>query len=223
MFENITRIFIDTLEKNRTAFEKKLNGTPAADFNRYFFETYTTEKTCRLIHEVAAQDAAALLPDDIKALVLKKYARLEKKELDNFVNKRDALINTDDFIACNINVEWKRSQMWGSNPTATVTASSLTDYERAIGKASGCGYDKLSACIAYAFNDCDMIKKQLWKYADTGAAFPYSVNVWRGIPTFDGGCGVGCFYKVFEVLGYEFKSIAGGRSFDVFQISKKGA
>lgn len=57
-----------------------------------------------------------------------------------------------------ITIEYKRSGTWGHNPHANVRASVIDNNNRIIAQdtstdyASGCGYDKTSAAICYAFN-----------------------------------------------------------------------
>ena len=40
-----------------------------------------------------------------------------------------------------LSMEWKKSRMWGANPTLTYKGTT-------VAKASGCGYDKESAALA---------------------------------------------------------------------------
>lgn len=68
-----------------------------------------------------------------------------------------------------IAIEYKRSSAWGYNPHAHVTASVGNKSDRAIAQdtsaeyASGCGYDKTSAAICYAFNNNSIIQTlALW-------------------------------------------------------------
>ncbi len=65
-------------------------------------------------------------------------------------------------LTISINIEYKRSRMWGWNPTAMVTASLdgvRTDTTK--GMASGCGYDKLSAAVCYAFRENPLLQTLL--------------------------------------------------------------
>ena len=65
-------------------------------------------------------------------------------------------------LTISINIEYKRSRMWEWNPTAMVTASLdgvRTDTTK--GMASGCGYDKLSAAVCYAFRENPLLQTLL--------------------------------------------------------------
>lgn len=116
-----------------------------------------------------------------------------------------------------ISVEWKKSQTWGYNPHATVSAVNTTT----TGRASGCGYDKQSAAIAAAFDENPEVMAIIYTAIEAGVKPGYSVFDSGGLPYFDGGCGVNCFYTVFENCGYKFKRIPGGRTFDCYFIEMR--
>lgn len=125
-----------------------------------------------------------------------------------------------------INVEWKRSQMWGSNPSASVEVRTKTGFFRYnSGSIGGCGYDKESAAISEALNKSNEVLKMLFEAKDKDIKnsneniFSYGMN--SGIlPTFSSGCGVSCFYDNFNAIGMKFEKISGGNSFDVYQAIK---
>jgi hypothetical protein len=123
-----------------------------------------------------------------------------------------------------ITVEYKRSASWCNyTPHATVEALTKTRRYESKASASGAGYDKTSAAIAHACNANSAVMAILYAHAEAGKAFPYAVHAFAGVPSFVGGCGVSCFYAVFDACGYTFKQIANGKTFDVFTITKKEA
>lgn len=115
-----------------------------------------------------------------------------------------------------VTIEWKRSSVWGLNPTATVTDGK----RRTTGKASGCGYDKRSAAVADAFNANPRIKRILCEIKEealrhgqtdrsrtacTGRDNRECIGYGSGytsIPYFDGGVGVECFWAILRKAGY---------------------
>ena len=119
-------------------------------------------------------------------------------------------------------VEWKRSAMWGSNPTATVIANYDTNHATK-GRASGCGYDKESAAIATAINASPSIMRVLYEHAENGGSFPYSVYTYAGLPYFGGGCGVSCFRNVFEGCGYEWRDLVHRKTFHSYIMTPANA
>jgi hypothetical protein len=40
------------------------------------------------------------------------------------------------------------------------------------------------------------------------------------LPNFEGGVGVSCYDRIFNAIGYEFKTVSSGKTFDVYRISK---
>ena len=40
------------------------------------------------------------------------------------------------------------------------------------------------------------------------------------LPSFEGGVGVSCYDRIFNKIGYKFETIASGKNFDVFKITK---
>lgn len=65
-------------------------------------------------------------------------------------------------LTISINIDYKRNRTWGWNPTATVTASlDGVRTDTTTGTASGCGYDKLSAAVCYAFRKNPLLQTLL--------------------------------------------------------------
>ena len=63
-----------------------------------------------------------------------------------------------------IDVHYVRNSTWGRNPNVTVIAD-LDGVRRdvTVGRASGCGYDKTSAAICYAFRENPLLETlALW-------------------------------------------------------------
>jgi len=161
----------------------------------------------------------------------RKIERLHNKAIIAIVEER----NQKPVKSITISIEWKKSYMWGFNPHATAKVEYMDgDFERREGyTASGCGYDKESTVIAAVFND--FLKYRLWeksveecKRADynwkkNGGA-PYGVKAgvsdrrygvveYRG---FSGGIGTDCYRDISTFIGGTWKSIAHGKSFDVY-------
>lgn len=138
---------------------------------------------------------------------------------------------------CQIAVEWVKNSYWGNNPHATATANNSTTY----GKASGCGYDKLSAAVADALNDNPAALKALYIVAEKalaegkqprrGGNLSAGCVSWRDVlgygsgysilPYFEGGCGVSCIESIFTVCGYSFRYGAPSSRFDSCIIERK--
>lgn len=122
-----------------------------------------------------------------------------------------------------INVQWKKSSVWGMNPTATVdvfTDDEYTGYEIYTGKASGCGYDKLSAAVSEAMNQSPSLRKLLCdrkeqaikegvKFAgksndSNSEAIAYGAG-YGAIPYYEGGVGISSIEAVLNACGMVLK------------------
>jgi len=94
------------------------------------------------------------------------------------------------------------------------------------GSIGGCGYDKLSTAVAECLNQVNAVLRPLYLMKDkhTGKKNHEYLGYGSGygiLPNFEGGVGVSCYPRIFENVGYEFKTIASGKTFDVFTITKK--
>lgn len=158
--------------------------------------------------------------DKLPEKIIEKITNKRKREINREIEKRFARVHEVEEVeapaAVSVVVEWHKSRTWGENPRARVAAERVATY----GSASGCGYDKESAAIASAFNQNPEILKILYDHAEAGETFPYGVDVWAGLPSFAGGCGVSCFYSIFEACGYTFRQVASGKMFDVYEITR---
>lgn len=199
-------------ELNKTISEIKT--TTAWDILRGWRANYLlTPTTLAAIRELPSGDK---LPEKI----IEKITNKRKREIDRKIEKCFARVHEVEEVetpaAVSVVVEWHKSRTWGENPRARVAAERVATY----GSASGCGYDKESAAIANAFNQNPEILKILYDHAEAGETFPYGVDVWAGLPSFAGGCGVSCFYSIFETCGYTFRQVASGKMFDVYEITR---
>ena len=199
-------------ELNKTIAEIKT--TTAWDILRGWRANYLlTPTTLAAIKELPSGDK---LPEKI----IEKITNKRKREINREIEKRfDRLHEVEEVeapAAVSVVVEWRKNRTWGMNPRARVAAERVATY----GSASGCGYDKQSAAIANAMNQNPEILKILYDHAEAGETFPYGVDVWAGLPSFAGGCGISCFYSIFEACGYTFRQVASGKAFDVYEITR---
>lgn len=132
------------------------------------------------------------------------------KKQDKLLKARDA----DEIKTVSILVEWKRSSVWGYNPTALVTINGKQQFG---GTASGCGYDKQTAAVGTALNQSISVLAMLYRAKETAleAAPPEIRNnpessnsklIHYGagygvLPYFEGGVGMESFRGVFEACG----------------------
>lgn len=141
--------------------------------------------------------------------------KIEKKTAADLA-KLDRIAAAPDLEYILISVEWVRSSTWGYNPHAEVQTKTGVFY----GRASGCGYDKRSAAVADALNQCDSVLKVLCTLKENGlragltdickdcctgysnrniCGYGAGYNV---IPYFEGGVGVSCFWDILKKCGF---------------------
>lgn len=167
-------------------------------------------------------------------LATKRSDKAIKKDTAAKLARLDRVAAAPDLTFLSISVEWVRNSYWGNNPHAEArTNTGVYD-----GKASGCGYDKESAAIAEALNQCDSVLKALYTLKenglraglsdrDSGACCGRSNGSICGygagygaIPYFEGGVGVSCFWSIFKKCGFSI-SCHHGRHSDFYSVEPK--
>ena len=156
---------------------------------------------------------------------------IKNKFLKHMVTKRDKRIAEDilkitevegakdfggEFV---VTLNWKKSRMWGTNPTA------YTNYGFESESIGGCGYDKESTATALALNSHLPLLKMLYTKKDKninqdnhkllGYGSGYGI-----IPSFEGGVGVSSHQNVLAKVGLEMRNISSTPTSDVFVIKK---
>lgn len=215
MFENIKKAVAEHEAQTVAKFAEEIQSKTAGDLLGSWY--YREQMTPGTLEAMKQADQNKPAPADLLQKMTKRKAREEAKNSARRYETIRAAEEAHDARHFDIVVEWKKSRTWGANPHATITG----DRVRTFGSASGCGYDKQSAAIAQAMNDNPEIMRVLCLYAETGAAFPYSVRTFAGVPFVDGGCGVECFTAVFDACGYSFRCVGSGDWFDCYTIEKK--
>lgn len=215
MFENIKNAVNTYYDKTMQKFENDMQQNISTGYalDHWFYRDRMTKKALETAKQL---DRETVLPDTIKASMIKRFARenekkrLEKLEEIALIEQYNAPKNAD------ISVEWKRNKTWGYNPTAEIR----TEKHVTSGTASYFGYDKESAAIASAMNNNPEIMRILYEHAEKGEAFPYSVKMFAGVPYFNRGCGVSCLQNVFKACGYKWRCVGSGRLYNCYTIEK---
>lgn len=164
----------------------------------------------------------------------RKATRKEEKALAEIQKMKDQ----KPVKKLTITIEWKRSRMWGSNPSAE---AEIAYHDGSFGRVgpftrSGAGYDKESTVIADVFNAA--LRYKLFKKIKGEA--PYGMYYHNGeapkktyedregktvsyydSPRYNGGVGTSCYYKIAEFIGGVFARVASGKTFDVYEYTDK--
>jgi hypothetical protein len=176
---------------------------------------------------------------EVKAYLIERKQAKIYKEIEKEVNEIKEVFTAGKLVSIKISVEWKKSQMWGANPTAEAwmtfinkEGSQDSKYVKTV-PVSGCGYDKLSTAVANVLNQFNEVLKPMYVKKNALINHTQLTEAGRGnhkifgygsgygiLPYLEGGVGVSCYPRIFESIGYKFESVASGKSFDVFQITK---
>lgn len=214
-FENLRNATNAHFDGAAKKFRADLERITCGDaLNSWYYVDRMTDAAHRMVKEA---DPAGQIPEAAQKKMCARFDRENEKQRAKYLEKIERAEAAPDIRAAHINVDWKRSATWGYNPTAEI----IGEKRRTSGHASGCGYDKESAAIASAANANSEIMRILYKHAENGGEFPYSVYTFAGLPYFDGGCGVSCFYNVFDACGYTWVDVAHGKTYDVYRLEVK--
>jgi len=164
--------------------------------------------------------------EELKAYLLNRKQKQINKELSKELADLQRISEAGEILSISISVEWKKSKMWGSNPSAEAKIETTKGYFYYVsGSIGGCGYDKGSKAVANVLNQCDALKNMLYAVKESQPNIDnrdlFSYGAGYGIlPSIEGGVGVSCYDRIFNKIGFNFKSVASGKSFDVYSITK---
>lgn len=168
---------------------------------------------------------------EIKAYLIKRKELAIYKRVEIDANRVKSVFEADLLVSVKITIEWTKSRTWGANPhgdaiVVTKGKDGIDSKRFETGGVTGCGFDKESTAVAKLLNQINAVLKPLYKLKDKnidkGSRELFGYGSGYGIlPSIEGGVGVSCYPKIFDSIGYKFESIAHGKGFDVYQITKK--
>lgn len=175
----------------------------------------------------------------LKGYLIMRKEKAIYKAIEREANKIKTVFAAGMLIDVKISMEWKRSRMWGNNPSAECwytckDADGQFKHGYVVsGSIGGCGYDKGSTAVAKCLNQINEVLKLLYVKKDKShksavtnendlnrTLFGYGSG-YGILPSIEGGVGVSCYPRIFESLGYKFTTQASGKTFDVYTITKK--
>ena len=157
------------------------------------------------------------MTDKIEEKFLKKQREKRLKEIEAEKNQKPIKSIT-------IEIEWKKSAMWGMNPHCVAEVRYKDgSYDRSkTYKASGYGYDKESTVVADVFND--YLKYKLWAINDTKEKLPYGITLsskpmeWS--PSYEGGVGMSCYPHIAKFIEGELRHTASSKTYDCWEYTE---
>lgn len=169
--------------------------------------------------------------NDVKSLkdyLIQRYEARQSAKLEKELNHLQTVFNADDLFSITISMDWTKSRMWGNNPQAMAEVRCTNTFNRYEStRVGGCGYDKGSTAVADAINQSNSLLKAMYTIKDKAKnvslknhdVFGYGAG-YGLLPRFEGGVGVSCYNRICNSIGFEFKTKASGKTFDVYEITK---
>lgn len=147
------------------------------------------------------------------------------------INKESEQKYTAPFVThLEIDITWKDSKTWGLCPHAEARWEDEKGwhYNDKAGSASGCGYDKLSSCVAEVLNK--VLTRNLYEKRRLVATkskipggIPYGLDSseYDVAPYIVGAVGMPCYPPVIAFLGGKMKRVANAKRFEKWLIDFK--
>ena len=209
-FTTIKANYKKDILKEQREFKKEINASDEKSLkNLYIYRQLTNKQKEKTIKE-------------IKELLINKRIKEDTKRIETFFKQCDEIAQTTPAKSIQISVNWAKNRTWGANPTAEIWSGG----EYTTGRASGCGYDKLSTAISQALNKNNHIlnllynayEKELRK--DKNISLRDSIGYGSGYktPSFDYGVGYSCFKQIFDKLGAKINTWQDGKTWDSMTI-----
>lgn len=181
---------------------------------------HATEATVKAYQSGKITRAQAI--EKATAIALKENEKRKRANLDKLTDAE----NAPDVLNIDVQIEWKKSRTWGANPFCECWGGGYYT----TGRASGCGYDKRTAATAEAFNSNTAIMKALYTAEEkrlskrnkpTRREFIGYGSGYGILPAFEGGVGISSHWRIFENIGFIFKTTAETRTCDAYTITGK--
>lgn len=218
--KNLIKALQQEAEKNRNTFLKDLRKEKDLQtiLGKWYYRDLMPKGSKKVFADVK----------ELKAYLIGRYDKQRGARMDKQIQRIETIKNAKDFDKIVINVEYKRSRMWGYNPNAEARVSfadGMCEYFNS-GSIGGCGYDKQSTAVANCLNQVNGLLKALYIKRDKQMKKELRETFGYGsgygiLPRIEGGVGVSCYNRIMENIGYTFQTLSSGKSFDVFVIEKK--
>ena len=198
-------------EENREQMQKTLDYLQVEEYRT--LQNYLTDLRIRQLQsgEITREKAIEIASKK----VIKEY----EKKLAKTLEKINTIAEAGDFNGCTLTVEWSRGSMGANQAKATLSGCGYIEGS----KTGGCGYDKESTACAEVLNQCLPLMKLLYNYRNEHTegtnreVFGYGSG-YNFLPYFEGGVGTSTYHNILEKIGYKFKCVSSGKTFDVYEI-----
>lgn len=182
-----------------------------------------------------SKDISKLTLKELKAYLILREEKIVYKSIESKVNDIKEIMSAGELHEITINIEWTKSATWGANPRGEgwvrfKLPEGMHSERKECAGVTGCGFDKLSTAVANVLNQFAPLLKKLYAYKDKELKKGNTKNLremfgygsgYGILPRLEGGVGVECYPVILDKIGFKFTRISNGKSFDVFQITKK--
>ena len=142
----------------------------------------------------------------------------EQKDAKKLLDSINAKKSQKPVELVKFSIEWKKSKMYGFNPTLTANIKHIDgSYSNFTAKCSGYGYDKESTVIANLFNNC--LSYILYNKDLTAAPYGISKHQNAEYLFYAGGVGTNCYYDIAQFIGAKLEKVGSGKTFDCFTLN----
>ncbi len=214
--KNLVRLLVKENTKNKFQTLQSLKEVKDPDSKKlpWFLSQYLTRST-----EKKVFNSVKDLKQYLKSRIILSY----DKGLKEKINKLSFAPDLIPIEKITITVNWKKSQIWRSNPTAETFIHGLGHLNS--GSIGGCGYDKESTAVAMVLNQIPQFIRLMYELKNKKSKISNRELLGYGsgygiLPSFEGGVGVSCYDRIFNSIGYKFETISCGKNFDVYTVSK---
>lgn len=219
VFQNLFNAYCKEVEGRYTEFVNGMNDKTVEQLTLPYSEYANLLPASRKRYKWELTELRQYLAD--------RRSKADDKKIAKKLAHLQEIERSEDLESITVSVEWKKSRMWGNNPQADArVCDKQYGHNFLSSRVSGCGYDKESTAIAEAINQSNSFLKALYQVkeqnpnAKNGELFGYGSGY--GIfPRLEGGVGVSCYPRIFDKIGFEWKTTASGKTFDVYTVTKR--
>ena len=219
-FTNIINARTQTIRKQaEDNAAELLNYSTCADIlDKWYYQQLLTPATKRKAWELT----------ELREYLTKRIEKKAQADINKFVSRVAAVeYCATEIQSINISVDWTKSRTWGLCPMATIRVNYVNNSCDTFTsrRVTGCGFCKESTAISEALTQCNNLLHLMYAIknenvtAKNSDLFGYGAG-YGATPYFEGGTGTECYPRIFKTLGFEFNSVAHGKTFDVYTVNK---
>ena len=156
----------------------------------------------------------AFTPKELRNIIVDRLNKKTEKKLAKIFKTINEHLHAGAVKSMTCSIEWGKSRTWGACPHGNYR--NCYEYKE-YGAITGCNYDKLSTLTAEMFNDDVYLIGLIAKYCikkhinrdNIRTKLGCGINMYEGIPYFEGGVGVSCHVSILKKIGFTVNFYSG--------------